>query len=152
MLKPFKLIHGEGEIKRIDSQIREAFKVLSKCPLRRNGVGEEVLDKICSLDFEHISSSGNTFIGKRQVIKLGLFTRRPPLPKYRVPTLIYSDRQIKATEWDWVYAIAIQPKVELLDDDELGSYINYFQRVMPTGDHHCGNMGLYKGKILLFDW
>ena len=147
-----QLIFGEGEIKRIDSQIKEAFKILNESTLLVGGpLKSHIAEKIKDLGFEYTRSSGNTFIGDRQVIKIALFTRRPPPIKYRVPTLIYSDERIK--NWNWVYVLAIQPKVNptIYESDDV-NYIKYLNKNLPSGDWHSGNIGKYKGQILLFDW
>jgi hypothetical protein len=155
-MNDIKLIYGKGEITRIDSQIKEAFKILKECKFIEGGVTKKSINKICDLGFDHTHSSGNTFIGKNQVIKLALFTRRPPPIKYRVPTLIYAKYNITPREWDWNFVVAIQPKVDIdhVDEDDYESrkWSKFFDRKLSGVDSHAGNFGLYKKQILLFDW
>jgi hypothetical protein len=154
MGKSLKLIYGEGEIKRIDSQIRKAFDIIDKIKPLDNGVSYKQRDEICKLGFRYVSSSGDTFIGDRQVIKIGYFTRRPPPLKYRVPTLIYAFDHINLNSWYDEYALAIQPKVNLdiLSRSDMASYCNYFENKLVNIDAHSGNFGVYRGKVKLFDW
>jgi hypothetical protein len=146
-----QLIHGAGEIKRIDKQIKDAFEILKTCQFREGGVSIKKMDKICDLGFDYNHSSGDTFIGKRQVIKMALFTRRPPPLKYRVPTMIYAPSNISARDWDWDFVIAIQPKVNV-DDHIDHKWGTYFSKKLVGCDAHGDNYGIYKGEVKLFDW
>lgn len=155
-MSDIKLIYGKGEITRIDSQIKDAFKILKDCKFKENGVSQKLVTKVCDLGFKHTHSSGNTFIGKRQVIKLALFTRRPPPIKYRVPTLIYAKYNITPREWDWHFVLAIQPKVDIdtLDEHDYKSnkWATFFNKKLSGVDSHGGNFGIYNKQVLLFDW
>ncbi len=153
-MKELKLIYGAGEIPRIDKQIKQAFKILAECPFRQGGVSSNKINKICDLGFDHEHSSGETFIGERQVIKLALFTRRPPPLKYRVPTMLFTNEDIKPNNFYWDYVLAIQPKVTGLvegEEDEV-KWIDYFESKLTGTDFHAGNFGYYKGEVKLFDW
>jgi hypothetical protein len=150
-MNELKVIFGDGEIKRFDKQIKDAFEILKTCQLKHNGVTYNKIKSICDLGFHHNSSSGNAFLGKNQVIKIAVFTRRPPPIKYRVPTVIYAYDNISPREWDFNYIIAIQPKIDI--DYHLGDKaISYFSRRLAGNDFHIDNYGLYKGEIKLFDW
>lgn len=150
--KNFKCIFGEGEILRFDSQIRQAFHIMdsNNIPLSYRGLTQAMKNQILQLGFEYAHSSGHTFIGKRQVIKLGLFTTNPPEPKYRVPTVIYGRKKIRYFDYD--FCIAIQPRVnKFVDWTEEDNFMDYFENRTRT-DCHSGNFGYHNGKVKLFDW
>jgi hypothetical protein len=140
-----KLIFGSGEIKRIDSQIRQAFNIINGKELFEVKHNKSIISKIRKLGFDIEKSSGISFIGNRQIIKCSLITRRPPPIKYRVPTLIYS---YDDPYWKWDYLLLIQPKVDITDD----SISRTRFRGLVNCDIHCGNIGIYKGESVLFDW
>jgi hypothetical protein len=152
-MEKLQLIHGEGEIKRLDKQIRDAFKLIDGEYLYDVLHNVELLDKIKKLGFSHIHSSGMTFIGKRQVIKVGYVTRFPPPLKYRVPTLIYYYHKLRRVDYDGAYILMIQPKVAM------GSITNaqYIQmcnieKRLSGYDYHDDNFGIYKNEVKLIDW
>jgi len=147
-----KLIHGDGEIKRISRQVKEGFKILDGINLVNTKSNVRIIDKMYDLGFYDELSSGIAFIGDTQVIKCGLLTRRPPPLKYRVPTLIYAYDNITPTQWEWETVILIQPKVDNdYDDDDVVKSMKVFSRLSGC-DSHQGNIGMYKGEFKLFDW
>lgn len=159
-MKHLKLIHGHGEIKRIDKQIREAFKLIdSKHWYNLEDVRRDytLIRKIEKLGFSYKTSSGATFIGNNQVIKAGLVTRQPPPLKYRIPTLTYDydERKLHKNNWNWVFVVMIQPRI-----DTVSFGINedhYYQKCkidskLVGEDFHEQNFGIYKGEVKLLDW
>lgn len=155
-MKTLKLIHGAGEIKRISKQVRQAFDIINGHTLHNFKHNAKLVDKIEDLGFEIARSSGITFIGDTQVIKCALITRRPPPIHYRVPTLIYAYENIRPTQWDWNTVLLIQPKVDLSyydsdDHDYYRTVMKKFERLSGC-DCHSGNIGRYKGQVVLFDW
>jgi hypothetical protein len=150
-MNDLKLIFGVGEIKRFDKQIKDAFNILKESRFCEGGTTTRNILRIKKLGFDHTHSSGETFIGKNQVIKMCLFTRRPPPLKYRVPTVIYAPYEITPRQWDWHFVIAIQP---VIDTDEYleDKWSNFFERKLSGVDAHGENYGLYKGEVKLFDW
>ena len=149
-----KLIHGHGEIKKISNQVKTAFKILDGKNLVNIKDSRLICNKMNDLGFESASSSGIAFIGKTQVIKCGLLTRRPPPRHHRVPTLIYAYENITPTQWEWDTVLLIQPKVDNdfeFDDEDLVKAKRVFNRLSGC-DAHEGNIGMYKGKFRLFDW
>jgi hypothetical protein len=153
--KKLKPIFGVGEITNFDPQIIKAFRIMDTLEyFDAKYFDYDKIDEIEDLGFDHNHSSGHTFIGRRQVIKLGLFTSKPPPREYRVPTVIYSDRKVKC--WDWTFAVAIQPKVNrFVDcDDECDVEEMLFEKFGNDGgtDIHEGNYGYYRNRVVLFDW
>ena len=159
-MKHLKLIHGHGEIKRIDKQIREAFKLIDSKhwynleDIRHNNT---LIRKIEKLGFSYKSSSGATFIGKNQVIKAGLVTRQPPPLKYRIPTLIYDydERKLHKNNWNWVFVVMIQPRINtntfgITDDHD--RQMSIIDSKLAGEDFHNENFGIYKGEVKLLDW
>jgi hypothetical protein len=153
-MKKLKLIHGAGEIKRISKQVRHAFDIINGHDLRKFKLNSNLVNKIEDLGFVWKSSSGISFIGKTQVIKCALITRRPPPPSYRIPTLIYAYEEIRPTQWDWDFVLLIQPKADLSYYDTGDDYRNIMKKFARLSgcDSHSGNIGKYKGQCVLFDW
>ena len=152
-MKKLKLIHGKGEITRISQQVKDAFKIIDGHDIR-TFKDSRLVKKIENLGFEWASSSGVAFIGRTQVIKCALLTRRPPPISYRVPTLIYAYEEVRPTEWDWNYVVLIQPKTELSFDFRCKQDNKRYESFskLSSCDAHSGNVGKYKGKLCLFDW
>lgn len=159
-MERLKLIHGFGEIKKIDKQIREAFKLIDDVNVSLISVKNnyKLIDKIKDLGFKFTSSSGATFIGKSQVIKVGLVTRPPPPLKYRIPTLTYDyeERKLHINNWDWVFVLMIQPKIDTDNFDGYSDEHTYqmgkIEKKLIGTDFHEDNFGLYKGEVKLLDW
>ena len=149
-----KLIHGGGEIKRIDNQIREAYKLIDGNNLDIVRLDRKMINRIKDLGFDYTSSSGATFIGDRQVIKCGLLTRTPPPLKYRVPTLFYNYERLPLTKenWDWVVVLMIQPKVDTTIYTKHVRIISDIERRLTGNDYHFDNFGIYKKQVKLIDW
>lgn len=149
-----RLIHGGGEIKRIDPQIKKAFKLLDGHNLGEVRQDGDLLDKICSLGFDYESSSGATFLGNTQVIKCGLVTRMPPPIKYRIPTLIYDydTRPLHPKNWDWVHVLLIQPLIKPVHSEEHWIEMANIEKRIKGTDFHEDNFGIYKGEVKLLDW
>ena len=149
-----KLIHGGGEIKRIDNQIREAYKLIDGNKLSIVRLDDKLINSIVKLGFDYTSSSGITFIGNRQVIKCGLLTRTPPPLKYRVPTLIYNYERLplKKENWDWVVVLMVQPKVDTTIYTKHVRTMSDIEKRLTGEDYHIDNFGIYKKQVKLIDW
>lgn len=154
-MNDYKIIYGGNEISKLDPQIKTAFKLITKQSFAafRSLNDSKIQNNICKLGFEYRHSTGHTFIGERQVIKVALFTRRPPPAKYRVPTLIYNNYNISPSQWYMDVVIAIQPKVDLsVGCEDFEKWSSFFEKKLSNVDAHEGNYGIYNGKVLLFDW
>lgn len=148
-----QLIHGEGEIKRLDKQIREAFKLLDGICLYTVHSNAIVVKKIRELGFESIQSSGMAFLGKRQVIKAAYITRFPPPLKYRVPTLIYHYDNLRRREYEDAHVLMIQPRVDtFIESDEHYFEMSKIEKKLSGWDYHDDNFGIYKKEVKLIDW
>jgi hypothetical protein len=152
-MKKLQLIHGEGEIKRLDKQIKEAFKLLDGVQLSGVYIDKHLVKKIKDLGFDYIHSSGATFIGKRQVIKVGYITRFPPPPKYRVPTLIYHYYNLSRKDYYDTHILMIQPKVDTnVKSDEDYIEMAKIEKRLSGWDYRDDNFGIYKKEVKLIDW
>lgn len=152
-MKKLKLIHGDGEIKSLDKQIKDAFKLLDGKKLTSVYTNKKLIKTIENLGFDHIHSSGYAFIGKRQVIKVGYLTRNPPPLKYRVPTLIYYYDKLRRMDYGDMHVLMIQPRVDMGDKTD-NHYIemNRIENRLVGSDYHDDNFGIYKKQVKLIDW
>lgn len=147
-----QLIHGEGEIKRLDKQITEAFKLLDGQKLWKVYTDKTLVKNIRDLGFDHIHSSGMAFIGKRQVIKVGYITRYPPPLKYRVPTLTYYYDKLTRREFSDMKVVMIQPKVCMDKSEDHWIEMAKIENRLKGHDFHDDNFGVYKKEVKLIDW
>lgn len=148
-----KLIHGTNEITKISPNIQKIIDYVdnSRFSLKELINCSELITLACrSYNFEMYTSTGIAFVGNRQVIKIGYFTRNPPNEKYRVPTVIYSIND--TVEWGVDFVLAIQPKIVLITEDEFTTIKKQFKNITRTTDIHSDNIGNYKGEFKLFDW
>lgn len=157
-MKRLKLIHGENEIKTLHSKVK---KILARIdahdlPLHKLSADVKFIDGLADeFDLETQESTGTAYLDKKQVIKIGYLTRRPPDIKYRIPTLIYSIDDLDYSEWDSSFVVMIQPRVKMVDGDddkEVKRAESWFKNIAKTTDIRPDNIGIYRKQYKLIDW
>jgi hypothetical protein len=173
-MKHFKQVAGFGEIKKLDKQIVDAMELMDKmlAPLIKQILNPPIPNpkkhtpqiyesdlynkllkyenKFKRLGFYPCHSTGVTFIGHRQVIKLAYNVSSIPSKSHRIPTMVY---HYDTDCWkQYQYFLTIQPKVKVIGEDNESIYKCPRAIDERYVDSHYDNLCVYGGKILLLDW
>lgn len=140
-----------------DEQIKKAYPLVEGSYTSGDFDGYSIENKMKKMGFQVYRSTGVAFIGKRMVVKIGYLTSDIPDSKNIVPTNIYSSTSLEdLSDGGWhEYVIMVQPRVVMnpRTPEKLTELDKFHRHMMGMCvDLHCENIGLYRGRPVMFDW